>query len=186
MLGTIRCRVVLPNSQFPIPYSIVRVTASREHLIAMPPRPPIRCVESPGAQASRLLWRGHPSAALRAGSARAQGRAAPATAGETPALRRPLIFISLGRPRIHDHSRKHPKRGKKPAKPLGFGQATSPCPDEKSTDNSLKMGDQSEYVNENKGQVYNERCQSGNIAENKGSRALKVEMSLRKVCLRPF
>ena len=42
------------------------------------------------AQASRLLWHGHPPAALRAGSARdpVQERDAPATAGETPALHR--------------------------------------------------------------------------------------------------
>ena len=43
------------------------------------------------ARASRPLWRRHPFAALRAGSARAWDRDAPATAGETPALRRTVI-----------------------------------------------------------------------------------------------
>ena len=46
--------------------------------------------ESDVARASRPLWSGHPSAALRAGSARdpVRERDAPATAGETPALHR--------------------------------------------------------------------------------------------------
>ena len=82
-------------------------------------------------------------------------------------------------PRPPSRSRKCPKRGMKPAKPLGFRRTASPCPDEKQKKNSLKISDQCGDVYENKGSAFHERRQSGNVAENKGSYALKAGMSLK-------
>ena len=47
MLGPKRCKVVLPHSLFPHPSSPFCVTACREHLVAMLPRPPIRSRKCP-------------------------------------------------------------------------------------------------------------------------------------------
>jgi hypothetical protein len=96
---------------------------------------------------------------------------------EAVAASREHLIAMLPRPPIR--SRKYPKRGKKPGKPLGLRRTTSPCPDEKEKKNSLKMSDQCGDVNENKGSAFNERRESGNIAENKGSYALKAGMLLK-------
>jgi hypothetical protein len=76
-------------------------------------------------------------------------------------------------------SRKYPKRGKKLGRPLGFRRTASPCSDEKQKKNSLKMSDRCAYTHENNGATFHERRQSGNVAENKGSYALKAGMLLK-------
>jgi len=88
------------------------------------------------------------------------------------------LIALLPRPPIR--SRKYPKRSMKPGKPLGFRRTASPYPDEKGKKNSLKMRDRCGDVYENKGPEFCEQGQSGNVAENKGSCALKAGMLLKR------
>jgi hypothetical protein len=100
---------------------------------------------------------------------------------EAVAASRKHLIAMLPRPPIR--SQKHPKRSKKPAKPLGFRRTASPCPDDRDKKISLKISDQCRYVYENKGSVFHEGRQSGNVAENKGSYALKAGMLLKRSML---
>jgi len=100
---------------------------------------------------------------------------------EAVAACREHLIAMLPRPPIR--SRKYPKRGKKPGKPLGLRRTASPFLEEREKKNSLKMSDRCGDVYENKGSAFHERCQSGNVAENKGSCALKAGMLLKRSML---
>ena len=77
-------------------------------------------------------------------------------------------------------SRKYPKWGKRPAKPLGFRQTSSPFPHEKDKKSYLKINDQCGYVYENKGSAFHEPQPSGNVIENKGSYTSNTGMLLKR------